>query len=135
MRPYLEDAILCRDLSQTTFQNQQEAEEFLRKSGAEEQIAREARRYFDYESYLQSGTWHRLREQRMAHDDGRCFDCQAPAVDVHHVRYEKEWGEETVADLVSLCRTCHDLRHADKPDALIRAVTALVQRHLANAKK
>lgn len=69
-----------------------------------------------YEEYLQSDTWKLLRRQRMAIDGNLCVLCCRPAEHVHHRRYPKELGTETVQDLVSLCATCHGKHHGEEQD-------------------
>jgi len=47
------------------------------------------------------------REKRLDHDHHLCVFCKQPARDVHHVSYENV-GHETMDDLRSVCRLCHD---------------------------
>ena len=64
-----------------------------------------------YDEYLQSETWRTIRAQRLAVDDGECVLCGEEAKHVHHRRYPKELGTETVKDLVCLCDGCHTKHH------------------------
>lgn len=64
-----------------------------------------------YRQYLQSTKWKTISAQRLAMDGYECVLCGAPAEQVHHRRYPREWGEETVVDLISLCRHCHAAHH------------------------
>lgn len=67
----------------------------------------------EYEKYLQSETWKIIRAQRLALDNYECVLCGKEAQHVHHRRYPKSWGTETIKDLVCLCNLCH-LKHHDK---------------------
>ena len=60
-----------------------------------------------YAEYLQSDTWQVLRKQRLELDRGRCVLCDKKAKHVHHRKYPKVWGTETITDLCSLCEKCH----------------------------
>lgn len=66
-----------------------------------------------YQKYLQSDKWKTIRAQRLAMDNGECVLCGGKAKHVHHRRYPKEWGTETVNDLVCLCSQCHGKHHGD----------------------
>jgi len=74
-----------------------------------------------YQKYLLSGTWKTIRAQRLAADNDECVLCGENAQHVHHRRYPKKWGTETIKDLVSLCGKCHGKHHGNlqaesKPD-------------------
>jgi hypothetical protein len=68
-----------------------------------------------YSDYLASPTWKIIRDQRLALDNKECVMCGGKAVHVHHRRYPKKWGEETILDLVSLCGSCHERHHKEEP--------------------
>jgi 5-methylcytosine-specific restriction endonuclease McrA len=66
--------------------------------------------FADYATYLKSARWRELREQAVVRDLGRCRTCNTTEeLEVHHRRYPAIWGEETVEDLTTLCRTCHEI--------------------------
>lgn len=68
----------------------------------------------DYHEYLRSPAWARLRRQVLMRCGCVCQGCGAkPAVEVHHLTYERI-GEEMLFDLVALCRECHDRLHPEK---------------------
>jgi len=48
------------------------------------------------------------REERLKADHGLCVFCKAPAATVQHITYRRAGGNETIDDLRSLCRLCHD---------------------------
>lgn len=66
----------------------------------------EGARKFRHVNYS-SSQWRSIREKRLDHDDHLCVFCKAPAEQVHHVTYRNA-GNESIDDLRSLCRLCHD---------------------------
>ena len=65
------------------------------------------------EVYLQSDHWRRIREIALGDFEYRCAVCYSPKnLDVHHRTYER-LGNERVTDLTVLCRSCHELFHAN----------------------
>ncbi len=71
--------------------------------------------YPTYQDYLLSPRWPELRKQAIYRDGGRCRLCNSSDnLEVHHRRYPKVWGEETVDDLTTLCSDCHDFFSAKK---------------------
>ena len=51
-----------------------------------------------------------LRKERIEDDAGLCVFCKSPGprMTVHHVTYRRAGGDETLADLRSVCGLCHD---------------------------
>jgi hypothetical protein len=49
-------------------------------------------------------------DRRLAHDHHLCVFCKSPGprMTVQHVTYRRAGGDETLEDLRSLCRLCHD---------------------------
>ena len=64
-----------------------------------------------YHLYLRSPKWKAKRKSVMTRDHGKCCFCGARAVDVHHLTYARIFNE-SLFDLVAICRECHDLLHA-----------------------
>jgi hypothetical protein len=71
----------------------------------------------DYQAYLQSKAWQRLREQVFNRSRGRCeakweegFGCERRAVEVHHKTYARLYCEK-LGDLEALCSEHHRWRH------------------------
>jgi len=48
------------------------------------------------------------RQERLEHDHNLCVFCKSLATTVQHITYRRAGGDETNADLRSLCRLCHD---------------------------
>ena len=40
-----------------------------------------------------------------------CEVCGAPAVDVHHILFKSQGGDNEIENLIALCRHCHDVSH------------------------
>ena len=65
-------------------------------------------RYRNYDDYLHSGVWKKLSSKARARDGYRCRTCNRSGdLEVHHRRYPKYLGTESVNDLTTLCRDCH----------------------------
>src|SRR3990167_4937652 len=70
-----------------------------------------------YNAYLRSAHWQRLKYTMYYRKRRRCYFCRShrkPLV-LHHKRYQREGesivGKERSADLLLLCRCCHDALH------------------------
>jgi 5-methylcytosine-specific restriction endonuclease McrA len=73
-----------------------------------------------YTSYLATAHWVRKREEALQAAGYRCERCgfygqrdqdgRRHGLDVHHLTYER-LGHEHLADLETLCRTCHREEH------------------------
>ena len=60
--------------------------------------------------YLHSTTWKKKRQQALNRDKA-CTQCGTCSnLQVHHLRYTN-LGHEPLSDLITLCDTCHTLRH------------------------
>ncbi len=65
-----------------------------------------------YDEYLDSPTWQTKRQEALGRAGHKCQLCGATnRLDVHHNTYER-LGNELPADLIVLCRSCHEM--ADK---------------------
>lgn len=83
-----------------------------------------------YATYLESPEWKHRRDYMLRRADHRCSLCDTStnSLDVHHRTYER-LGREYDADLIVLCRPCHD-RHHKKPKVkpLVDAITSMSTR-------
>lgn len=71
---------------------------------------------FDYQRYLASRPWALLKEQVRERSGGFCEHCHAaPHQDTHHLTYER-LGNESLSDLMALCRDCHAWVSAKKDE-------------------
>ncbi len=66
----------------------------------------------EYEKYLKSPRWRRIQFSVKFTQRGACAVCGRPAspMIIHHTRYDRV-GNEDPADVVGLCRSCHDIFH------------------------
>lgn len=64
-------------------------------------------------------TWESAKKLAAARDNDKCMRCAGPAVDVHHRKPRGMGGTSDparntgLANLVCLCRPCHDYVHAN----------------------
>jgi len=65
----------------------------------------------NYRDYLNSPEWNALRKKAYKRANGKCEMCGAPACSVHHVKYPKQYAEDSLQNLVVLCEKCHRLSH------------------------
>lgn len=64
-----------------------------------------------YCAYLHSDLWQQIRLRRLAFDGYICQRCGASQnLDVHHLTYQRR-GREDIADIITLCRSCHLQHH------------------------
>lgn len=75
------------------------------------EIKRKQRRHYYREVYLKSDAWKRKRFVVLRRDNWRCVYCEAPATQVHHMRYARNIGNEPIEWLVSICNSCHESIH------------------------
>jgi len=67
--------------------------------------------WHEYERYLKTDKWAKVREQALARFDWRCATCHSEEhLQVHHRTYERV-GCEYLTDLTVLCRYCHRALH------------------------
>ena len=64
----------------------------------------------NYDRYINSPKWRRIRAIIIARDSGLCMGCGSAGNHVHHIHY-RTLGDETGAELVLLCKPCHDGEH------------------------
>ena len=66
----------------------------------------------EHRRYLQTPKWRAIAATVRKRDGYRCQDCGRGGIllDVHHLTY-KNWKNEKLEDLVTLCRKCHIKRH------------------------
>lgn len=70
-----------------------------------------ARTQLPYDEYLKTDHWQHRRLRALAKAENHCQVCHAAAgLEVHHNTYQR-LGHERDADLVVLCRDCHELFH------------------------
>lgn len=75
----------------------------------------------DYNEYMQSPQWKKIRKEKLKEAGYKCENCgTAKNLCVHHINYEnynkKGWGNEDLDDLAVLCKNCHDQVHEPIPN-------------------
>lgn len=66
----------------------------------------------NYQNYLRSDLWKVLRRQRLILDQNACALCgDTLKIEVHHRKYPRFYGEESIFDLITLCENCHRIHH------------------------
>ena len=84
-----------------------------KQRGPKPNIKGQTRRWVDYNAYLKSKDWQRQRQAALSRAGRRCQVCNDYGLlDVHHRTYAR-LGCELAADLIVLCRSCHDLFHSN----------------------
>lgn len=87
-------------------------------------IPLETLKTMDYEKYLNTGHWQRVRRNYFKKYPKICFCCGLPAYVLHHKEY-KNRGEENDEDLIPLCEDCHNSIHRMmKEDKTIKLINA-----------
>ena len=64
-------------------------------------------------AYLNSPEWKSIKRQRLAIDRYTCQSCNQSglSLEVHHLHY-RTFKSESLSDLVSVCRNCHEAIHS-----------------------
>ncbi len=74
----------------------------------------------NYEKYLKSDEWKKLRIRALKRAEYKCEFCGALATMIHHIEYLKKDNSEieNINHLIACCKKCHDLNNGirnDKP--------------------
>ncbi|MGL5749650.1 MAG: HNH endonuclease, partial [Paraclostridium sp.] len=66
-----------------------------------------------YKEYLKSDKWSEIRKIILSRDNNKCVKCSSSKnLQVHHSTYDNIFNEENnLDDLVTLCKTCHNVEH------------------------
>lgn len=65
----------------------------------------------DYKKHLASLDWKEQRAEALERTSGFCEYCGDVAIQVHHTKYPKKFGEENPHNLIPVCKRCHELSH------------------------
>lgn len=65
----------------------------------------------DYDAYLKTPAWRRVRDEAIARANGRCALCDAEGPLQGHHRTYRNLGHELPGDVIALCRRCHATFH------------------------
>lgn len=67
--------------------------------------------FYAHRTHLHSEYWKNIRQLVLERDKGICQSCKTEkAKEVHHLTY-KNLGNETIDELISYCRACHEKAH------------------------
>lgn len=75
--------------------------------------------YKEYQKYLRSTHWAKIREIKIKEQNGICEKCHKritpkSKIAIHHLTYDRI-GNELLTDLQCLCADCHNSIHGAKP--------------------
>lgn len=67
----------------------------------------------NYNKYIHSSAWRRKRERVLKRDHYKCRKCgkRNCRLEVHHLTY-KNFGDEPLNDLITVCSRCHHKIHS-----------------------
>lgn len=81
----------------------------------------------EYKEYLNSSTWKEQRELALIRTDGFCQYCGEVAINVHHVKYPKQFGSEHPHSLIPVCERCHNISHGVQEMSKLVNVTQMAE--------
>ena len=82
---------------------------------------RPKRKHVDYDAYIQSEKWQKVRRERFRLDGFKCQICGAKKnLQAHHRSYERLGQPGEVYDLITLCHNCHMMVHRINPEDQVR---------------
>lgn len=87
--------------------------------------------YDNYSTYLLSPAWSTVKARYRESDRPQHCQCGETRVQYHHLTYERVGGNELPADLIALCRLCHEMQH----ELERRGVATLDPATLTNAER
>ena len=65
----------------------------------------------EYQDYLESESWKKLRLQILDDNNYQCIECGSQATEVHHKSYKHLYFDGEYADCEPLCYDCHREKH------------------------
>ena len=87
----------------------------------------------DYQNYLNSPGWAALRAAAYRRAGSRCELCGKEAEAIHHIKYPKNYSEDTMDNLLAVCKRCHMKLHGidqeSLKEALFKDVLSQIDRH------
>lgn len=76
----------------------------------------------EYRQFLDTAYWANLRRQCLRRDGYRCVVCGSPdRLNAHHLTYARR-GRERLADIKTLCQSCHQRVHACQRELIGRVL-------------
>lgn len=91
-----------------------------------------------YHEYLQTEMWRYKAEKRRLLDGNKCRICGRPFdLNVHHMTY-RNWPNENMTDLITLCQYCHQKIESMKPtkgsDSFLYVASLLLDNFISEYK-
>lgn len=72
----------------------------------------QAKRQADYNVFMKSKRWEKIRDRKLKQARRRCEKCgDTKRLEVHHLTYDRFGGNERMTDLQVLCHPCHEAAH------------------------
>ena len=70
------------------------------------------KRWHSYEEYLKSNEWKSIRSEAVKRDHKKCAICEDnSSLQVHHFKYPKDWNDDCVENVITICEDCHGIYH------------------------
>lgn len=79
----------------------------------------------EYKKHLASIDWKGQRVEALDRTSGFCEYCGDIAVQVHHAKYPKKFGDENPHNLIPVCERCHQLSHGIRQMKKITEATVM----------
>lgn len=77
-----------------------------------------SKRFKEYQKYLESDHWKRLKKETFTRDGWKCIKCgRDENLQGHHRKYRAVLTQCTVLDIQTLCEPCHNEHHRQKAAA------------------
>ena len=84
----------------------------VQKVGCSGAVFLERTMFVMYADYLKTEQWRTVSRERREQDGYKCVCCGSEGnLEVHHVRYPRNWFDTTTDDLRTLCKECHVMVH------------------------
>lgn len=74
----------------------------------------------EYQDYLKSEQWKDLRAQVYQRAQSKCELCGRTAAAIHHIKYPKNYSEDSLGNLVAVCKRCHMKLHGINHETLVK---------------
>jgi hypothetical protein len=69
-------------------------------------------RWKSYSDYLNSEQWSQIRTDALERDKNECYFCESTeSLNVHHFKYSPDWNDDSIDNVVTLCKKCHSNHH------------------------
>ena len=87
-----------------------------------------------YKEYLGSPEWRKLKADAKLRANNMCEHCGGMAYAVHHVKYPKDLEFDCLANVIVVCKRCHDLSHGIRRHNGVQPIGAAVKNMMEELK-